>query len=86
MCVVSFVPGRVSSGDYIFVCCVCVFQECPFPADEVLQNRLQDYVNWEAHRARVYRRLVTDIREKQARRKQFLPNIPGRYCFRSGPL
>ncbi|KAK7507938.1 hypothetical protein BaRGS_00000903 [Batillaria attramentaria] len=61
-------------------------RECPFPGEEVLQSRLQDYVNWEAHRARVYRRLVTDIRQRQARRKQFLPHIPGTYCFRSGSL
>ncbi|KAK7112636.1 hypothetical protein V1264_012064 [Littorina saxatilis] len=60
--------------------------ECPFPTDGALQSGLQDCVNWEAYRARVYRRLVTDIRDKQVRRKQYLPNIPGRYCFRSGPL
>ncbi|PVD38550.1 hypothetical protein C0Q70_01166 [Pomacea canaliculata] len=43
--------------------------ECPYPSEDMLQSQLQDYVNWEAHRARVYRRLVTDIRHRQARRK-----------------
>ncbi|XP_076461039.1 uncharacterized protein LOC143293722 [Babylonia areolata] len=58
--------------------------ECPFPAEDTLQNNLQDYVNWEAHRARVYRRLVSGIRQKQVRRRQFPRVLPGLYDFRSG--
>ncbi|XP_041362226.1 uncharacterized protein LOC121378215 [Gigantopelta aegis] len=60
--------------------------ECPFPTDDYLQKNLQDYVNWKAHRAKMYRRLVKRKLKRDAMKKQFLPQYEGQYCFRTGPI
>ncbi|XP_048248593.1 uncharacterized protein LOC124151217 isoform X1 [Haliotis rufescens] len=60
--------------------------ECPFPDEVELQKNLKDYVNWEAHRAKIYRRLVRQKQKHHAKKKQFLPQYVGQYSFRTGPL
>ncbi|XP_067672028.1 uncharacterized protein [Haliotis asinina] len=60
--------------------------ECPFPDEAELQKNLKDYVNWEAHRAKIYRRLVRQKQKHHAKKKQFLPQYVGQYSFRTGPL
>ncbi|CAL1530709.1 unnamed protein product [Lymnaea stagnalis] len=59
--------------------------ESPYPRDIELSRKLQEAINWRAHRAEVYQMLERGIRERQARRKQFLPAYSGQYCFRTGP-
>ncbi|XP_071129628.1 cyclic nucleotide-binding domain-containing protein 2-like isoform X5 [Mytilus edulis] len=46
--------------------------ESPFPNDEDLQKRLQEYVNWTSHRKQIYNSLVKDIHFQKAKRMQRL--------------
>ncbi|VDI57973.1 Hypothetical predicted protein [Mytilus galloprovincialis] len=46
--------------------------ESPFPNDEDLQKRLQEYVNWTSHRKQIYNSLVKDIHCQKAKRMQRL--------------
>jgi len=62
-----------------------VFQETLLPPEEELQANLQDFVDWKAHRARVYKRLVQDKQDRIERQRQFPPQIGGQYSFRAGP-
>ncbi|XP_052818491.1 uncharacterized protein LOC128244528 isoform X1 [Mya arenaria] len=59
--------------------------ETLLPPEEELQANLQDFVDWKAHRARVYRRLVHNKHERNERKSQFPTQIGGQYCFRTGP-
>ncbi|XP_012943635.2 uncharacterized protein LOC101845272 [Aplysia californica] len=59
--------------------------ESPYPGDVELSRKLQEVVNWHHGRAVVYRKLESEVRQKQILRKQFLPSYQGQYCFRTGP-
>nr|XP_022318398.1 uncharacterized protein LOC111121411 [Crassostrea virginica]XP_022318399.1 uncharacterized protein LOC111121411 [Crassostrea virginica] len=59
--------------------------ESPFPNDETLQRQLQEYVNWQSHRKRIYNRIVGRMSDRRIKRKQFAPQFQGEYCFRTGP-
>ncbi|GFN96344.1 cyclic nucleotide-binding domain-containing protein 2-like [Plakobranchus ocellatus] len=59
--------------------------ESPYPSERELNRKLQEVVNWQANRAVVYQNLASQIAQRKARRKQFLPNFQGQYCFRTGP-
>ncbi len=62
-----------------------MFQEVPFPTDEELQAKLQEYVNWQAVRAQTYGKIVREKQLRDSRRRQFLPHLPGQYDFRAAP-
>lgn len=65
---------------------LCLYsQETLLPPEEELQSSLQDFVDWKAHRARVYKRLVTDKQSRSIRHQQFPPQFRGQYSFRTGP-
>lgn len=59
--------------------------ESPFPNDETLQRQLQEYVNWQSQRKRIYDRIVGRLSDRQIKRKQFAPQFQGQYSFRTGP-
>lgn len=59
--------------------------ETLLPDEEELQRDLQDFVDWRAHRAKVYNRLVRDRQDRVVRHNQFPPQYGGQYSFRSGP-
>lgn len=59
--------------------------ESPFPNDETLQRQLQEYVNWQSQRKRIYDRIVGRLSDRQIKRKQFAPQFKGQYSFRTGP-
>ncbi|XP_053382174.1 uncharacterized protein LOC123564088 [Mercenaria mercenaria] len=58
--------------------------ETLLPPEEELQTNLQDFVDWKAHRVRVYNRLVQNKHKRTALKQQF-PTPGGQYCFRTGP-
>ena len=60
-------------------------QETLLPPEEELQASLQDFVDWKAHRARVYKRLVGDKLSRSIRHHQFPPQFGGQYSYRTGP-
>ncbi|KAK3090499.1 hypothetical protein FSP39_012319 [Pinctada imbricata] len=60
--------------------------ESPFPSDEAFQKQLQSYVNWEGTRKKIYQRLVGQFLEKTEKRRQFVTQFQGQYCFRTGPV
>lgn len=62
-----------------------LFQESPFPNDETLQRQLQEYVNWQSQRKRIYDRIVGRLSDRQIKQKQFAPQFQGQYSFRTGP-
>ncbi|XP_052261967.1 uncharacterized protein LOC127865918 isoform X2 [Dreissena polymorpha] len=59
--------------------------ETLLPPETELQANLQDFVDWKAHRARVYNRLVKNKTSRVARHSQFPPQFAGQYCYRTGP-
>ncbi|XP_060071554.1 uncharacterized protein LOC132551433 [Ylistrum balloti] len=63
-------------------------EECEsrFPSDEALQKSLQNYVNWEADRKKMYLSVVNDKQRRKEKRRQYLPQYTGQYCFRTGPV
>ncbi|XP_021350615.1 uncharacterized protein LOC110448602 isoform X2 [Mizuhopecten yessoensis] len=63
-------------------------EECEsrFPPDEALQRSLQSYVNWQADRKKMYLTVVNDKQKRKEKRRQYLPQYTGQYCFRTGPV
>ncbi|KAL4239779.1 hypothetical protein ACF0H5_000582 [Mactra antiquata] len=59
--------------------------ETLLPQEEELQSNLQDFIDWRAHRARVYNRLVKNKHSRRTRHQQFPTQYSGQYCFRTGP-
>jgi hypothetical protein len=55
------------------------------PPEEELQTNLQDFVDWKAHRVRVYNRLVNDKHKRTILKQQYPTQYGGQYCFRTGP-
>ncbi|KAK3591740.1 hypothetical protein CHS0354_019509 [Potamilus streckersoni] len=60
--------------------------ESPYPGDDELQSGLQDYVDWQSVRSKIYQRLVQDKMARSINRSDFLPQYTGQYCFRTGPI
>lgn len=59
--------------------------ETLLPPEEELQTNLQDFVDWKAHRVRVYNRLVNDKHKRTILKQQYPTQYGGQYCFRTGP-
>ena len=51
-----------------------------------MQNRLQEYANWEFHRKSTYHHLIRRNRNKKRLQKQFNKQYVGEYNFRTGPI
>ncbi|KAL3877149.1 hypothetical protein ACJMK2_034898 [Sinanodonta woodiana] len=60
--------------------------ESPYPGDDELQSGLQDYVDWQSVRSKIYQRLVQDKITRNIKRCDFVPQYAGQYCFRTGPV
>ncbi|XP_069125150.1 uncharacterized protein [Argopecten irradians] len=60
--------------------------ESRFPPDEALQKSLQNYVNWQADRKKIYLKVVNEQQKRKEKRRQYLPQYIGQYCFRTGPV
>ena len=61
-------------------------QEVPFPDEDDLQRKLQEHINWQAHKRQTYNHVMQCKRIRDSKKKQFAPQYIGQYNYRTGPV